>query len=211
MKKLIIIGGGSMAREVYAWAKQMPEHGKAWTIKGFLDSRADILNGYTYDVGILSSVEDYQPEEEDLFTCALGDPKSKQKYVEMVLQKGGKFTSIIHPTTVIGENVKIGQGVLICPYVILCSDCQIGNFVSINGRSGIGHDAQIGDWTVIQSVCDITGFVKIGASVTINSHGVILPRVQVGEGATIGAGSVAVANVKPGATVFGVPALPLKF
>jgi sugar O-acyltransferase (sialic acid O-acetyltransferase NeuD family) len=211
MKQLIIIGAGAFAREIFAWAKQTPEYNREWIIKGFLDNRPDILKGYQYEAGVISSVEDYQPQKDDLFAHGLGDPISKKRYGEIILDRGGVFTNIIHPTTAIAQNVKVGRGVVICPHVTLSSDCQVGDFVAINGKSGIGHDVKVGDWTCIQSYCDLTGFARIGKMVTINSHAVILPEVEVGDGAIVGAGSVVVNKVQPGTTVFGMPALPLKF
>lgn len=211
MKELIIIGAGAFGREVFAWAKQTPEYGTSWQIKGFLDDRTDSLSGYNYNAPILSSVESYTPKENDLFVCALGDPASKKQYTEVILKKGGRFTNIIHSTTVFGDNVTLGKGVIICPHVTISSDANVGNHVSINGKSGVGHDVCIGDWSCIQSYCDLTGFAKIGKSVAINTHAVILPGVEVCDNAIVGAGSIVIKKVGLGQTVFGNPALPLSF
>jgi sugar O-acyltransferase (sialic acid O-acetyltransferase NeuD family) len=211
MKNLFIIGASPFGREVFAWAKQTREFGSSWTIKGFLDDRPNILDGFNCELPIVASVEAYTPKPDDLFVCALGDPGNKRKYVGLLQEKGAVFTNIIHPSAVFGDNVSMGHGVIVCPHVTVSSGAKVGHHVSINGKSGVGHDASIGDWSCIQSFCDITGFAKIGASVVLNSHAVILPKVHVEDNAVIGAGSVVIKNVRAGQTVFGIPAMPLNF
>ncbi len=43
MKKLLIVGAGGFGRELYVWASQHPDCGRAWTLAGFLDDNADAL------------------------------------------------------------------------------------------------------------------------------------------------------------------------
>lgn len=210
-KKLIIIGAGGFGREVYAWAKQSKETGSLWKIKGFLDDNKNALAGYKYDVGIISGIEKYIPKAEDLFVCAIGNPKLKKKITSIILKKGGLFANVIHPTVVLGENVRLGIGIILCPYAVIDSDSVLGDFVTVNLHSHIGHDAKIGNWCEIGPSCAINGKVTLEKSVFIGSHGVILPGSSVGEGAIVGAGSVAIGNVKSHVTVFGIPAKPLPF
>ena len=50
MKNLLIISASAFGRDICYWAQQSIGFGKDWKIKGFLDSRNDILNKYdTYN------------------------------------------------------------------------------------------------------------------------------------------------------------------
>lgn len=53
------------------------------------------------------------------------------------------------------------------------------------------------------------GFPTIGDGVTLAAGCKVLGKITVGDGATVGANAVVLSNVPPGATMVGVPALPL--
>lgn len=206
-KNLIIIGAGDFGREVCVWAKQSKENGSFWKIKGFLDDRKDALADYKYyDVGVISEIEKYQPETNDLFICAVGDPKLKKKFISVILEKGGQFTNIIHPTVVIGENVRLGTGSILCPYVVVSSDAVLGDFVTVNLHSSIGHDVKLGDWCFVGPSCSLNGRVVLENSVFMGGNVIVLPGGHIGEGSVVGSGSVVIEPVKPFTTVFGNPA-----
>lgn len=209
LKNLIIINAGNFGREVYAWAKQAKDYGEKWRIKGFLDSRLDILNGFHYDVPILAAPEDYVPESEDLFVCAIGEPAVAKRYCELILSRGGKFSNIIHPTVVFGENVKLGTGVILCPNVVVSCDATIGSFVGINLHTSVGHDVVIGDFCQVNPNASIGGRAVLKEGVTVGSNAVVLPNAVVEEFAVIGPGSVVLRKVHAYQTVFGMPAKPV--
>jgi sugar O-acyltransferase (sialic acid O-acetyltransferase NeuD family) len=205
MKQLVIIGAGGFGREMLAWARQSVA---AWQVKGFLDDNLQALDGFAKDVPMLGRVVDYVPEPDDVFVCGIGNVVSKRRCVEQILARGGVFTSVIHSRAVLGENVVLGDGVILCPFAVVDSDTRLGDFVTVNLHSTVGHDAVIGRWSQLHCHVDITGGVVLGEGVLAGSHATILPGVKVGDGATIGAGSVVTRDVKAGATVFGVPARP---
>lgn len=210
MKTLIIIGAGGFGREVLTWAGQTFDFRSEWIFGGFLDDNPDALKGFNYEELIIGKGEDYQPKPNDYFLCAVGHPRLKEKMALPVLEKGGRFATLIHPSVVVGRNVAIGQGAILCPRVVLTSDIVLGDFVSLNVATAVGHDVVIGDWTQTSSFCDLTGASKVGRKVFFGSRASILPKVSVGDGAVIGAGSVVVRDVKAGQTVFGAPAVPLR-
>ena len=206
MRNLLIIGAGKFGREVYAWARQSREYETSWNIKGFLDCRPEILNGLKYDVPIISSAEDYSPQSDDLFVCAIAEPNIKKTLCEIIKRRGGLFCNIVHPTVVMGENVKLGVGVILCPYAVISCDAEIGDFVSINLHTAVGHDVKIGDCCQINPHTSLGGGAILKAGVTIGSNVCILPDAVVEEGSVVGAGSVVLRRVPPHHTVFGVPA-----
>lgn len=206
MKRILIVGAGGFGREVYNWIKDSQENYPDWKVVGFLDDNLSALEGYNYEACIVSTISDYQPQEDEYLVMAIGSPKIKNKLVNSLEHKGAMFETFIHKTAIIGKNVKIGRGSVLCPNSIITCDVIIGDFVTINCGSGTGHDATIGDYSTLSGQVDITGFVKIGQGVTIGSNACVLPGVSVGDDSVIGAGSVVIRNVKQGSTVFGNPA-----
>lgn len=211
MKNLIIIGARGYGREVYNLAVQCTGFGKEYIVKGFLDDKTDALDDFVGYPEILGNVEDYVIEESDIFTCALGNVKWKKHYVNLILSKGGEFISLVHPTTIINFNVKIGKGLIVFMYSIISNDCLVGDFVTIQGFVAIGHDSEIGNWVHLNAYSFIGGYSFIGDEVTLNTRATVLPKVKVGKNAVVGAGSVVLRNVLESTTVFGVPAKKIEY
>ncbi|MDY4525398.1 MAG: acetyltransferase [Treponema sp.] len=211
MKQLIIIGARGFGREIYNLAIETKEYKNEYEVKGFLDDKQDALAGYKGYPPIISSVEDYVIQEDDVFICALGDVNYKRKYVEIILNKGGDFITLIHPTAHIGMNTKIGKGCIILQNVHISCDIEIGDFVSIQPFSAVGHDVKIKDWCHLNAYSFFGGYVEVEEMATVQTGGIIVPHKKIGRNAVLGAGSVAIKNVKEGSTVFGVPAKNLEF
>lgn len=206
MKNIVIAGAGGFGREVYCWIKNCSEHAQNYNIVGFIDDNLQALNHLNYPLEVISTIQDYNSKENEYVVVAIGDPNSKRRVVEYLLSKSTRFETIIHPTAVIGQNVRIGHGTILCPNSILTCDISLGNFVIVNCTSGVGHDATIGNYSTLSAHVDITGHVHIGERVLIGSHATVLPNVKVQDDAVIGSGSVVVRNVKKHTTVFGNPA-----
>lgn len=209
MSNLIIIGARGFGREIFNLAKDCIAAGADLAIKGYLDDKSDALQGYKNYPSILSSVEDYEVQPEDVFVCALGDVRYKRMYAEKILAKGGHFISLIHPSLQQWQNTTWGEGCIALRNVVVSCDVTIGNFVTLMDHCIIGHDARIGDWSSVGAATMMAGFSSIGSMVTLHPHVELLPHKSVADNATVGAGSVVLRNVKEGITVFGVPATKL--
>lgn len=206
LKQLVIIGAGGFGREVFAWAEQADEFHREWTIKGFIDDDPTALDAFKISARILGNIEDYPVQSDDVFVCAIGNVAPKRRCVEAIRARGGVFARVTHRTAVVGQRVRLGAGVILCPHAVVSCDATLGDFVSINLHSTVAHDAVIGDFTQVHCHADITGGVQVGRDVVVGSHASILPRLSVGDGATVGAGAVVVRDVPAGVTVFGNPA-----
>ena len=204
MKKLIIVGAGGLARMVYSWLDDLST--PSFQAFGFISDNVHLLEGSNYPLPVISTIQEYQPEDDHVLIMAIADPTAKLAIGHTIEERGGKFINFIHPTVIIGKNVELGQGCIISPRAVLTCDIRIGNFCMLNIGSTIGHDVIIGQGCTINSHCDVTGGVTLGDGVFMGSHAVITPKVKIGDFARIGAGSVVVKSVKPESAIFGVPA-----
>ena len=206
MQRLIIVGAGGLGREVFSWASHHPDCGKVWSIAGFIDDNPIALDNFRYPVKVINSISNYIPSADDVLVCAIGDPAIKRLVCERLIAHSAKFISLIHPTVVMGMNVNLANGVVICPHVTLTADIQLGTFSIINCHSSAGHDVNIGAWATISGHCDVTGGCKIGEGAFLASGVRLLPGKTVGSNAYVGAASVVIKSVQPEDRVFGNPA-----
>ncbi len=189
-----------MGREVCTYAQNI-----GFDVKGFLDDNTDALEEFNGYPPILDSAENYEVKDNDVFIVALGDPKFKRYYAELIMKKGGEFTSIVHPTAFVGRNVKLGWGCVVCPNTTLTSNIAIGNHVIVNVNSSISHDCNIGDYVTVSPGCHVAGHCSIADGVFLGVHSALIPDVTIGNSVFVAAGAVVVESVASG-RVMGVPA-----
>ena len=206
LKDLVIIGAGGFGREVLAWARQSLQVDREWRIKGFVDDNPGALLGMNTPAPLLGSIRDYRPDSTEVFICAIGNPSVKRLCCELMTSRGARFTRLVHSTAVIGDNVVLGEGVVLCPYSVVSANNCLGRGVAINVFSSVDHDASVGDWSQVNCHCDLTANVRVGQEVFIGSSVSVIPGVKIGDGSYIGAGSVVLRDVPNGAKVYGVPA-----
>jgi len=211
MKNLVIIGAGGYGREVLNLVIHCNESTKQFSIKGFIDDNITALDNFQGYPPILSTIKNYKIEKDDVFVCAIGNIQLKKELCSHILQLGGNFITLIHPSTRINQNTKIGNGVLVFMNSNISNDCIIDDFVTIQGFVGLGHDTIIGKWSHINTFTFTGGGVIIGDEVLLNTRSTILPKVKICSNAVVGACSLVVRNIKEPITVFGVPAKKLTF
>lgn len=205
MNKLYIVGAGGFGRELLWWIKDINKVKPTWELAGFLDDDPHALDAYECDYGIVGSIRDWQPKEDEEFALALGSPALKRKIVGLMKKKGAKFATIIHPTAMLSEFAHHGEGFIMFPYSKLSANSTVGDFVTLLATP-IGHDTLIGDYSVISGGCNIVRNVVIGKDVFLAAGVCIAQDVHIGDGAYLGLGCVVLKDVPPEATMFGNPA-----
>lgn len=205
MRKMIIIGAGGYGRELLQWIKDINAVTPTWEIGGFIDDNLNALDGVECDYAVIGSITEWRPAADEVFALALGDPKTKERVSRMMKDKNAVFADIIHPTAIITEFSKYGEGLIMFPYAKLSVNSQVGDFVTILS-SGVGHDVVVGDYTTISGACNILRNVKIGKRVFLAAGVSLAQDIEVGDDANIGLGSVVISNVNAGVRMFGNPA-----
>ena len=145
--------------------------------------------------------------EKIYFFKALGKDSAKNliKFGDgVIVCRRTEFQIVEKNPILIGDNVFINQGCIICPLVTLGNSVSLGHKVNLITTTHIIGDSnnraaeQIFKPIVIKNGC------WIGANATI------LGGVTIGEGTIIGAGSVVTRNCEPNSLYVGSPARKIK-
>lgn len=107
---------------------------------------------------------------------------------------------------VVMDDVEIGPGALLSPFVTLTSNIRIGRCFHANLYCYVEHDCTIGDYVTFAPGVQCNGNVTIGDHAYIGAGAVIRQGLTIGAGAIVGMGAVVTKNVPAGATVVGNPA-----
>ena len=126
-----------------------------------------------------------------------------------------RFFSVRASNAIRMDDVEIGEGALISPFVTFTSNIRIGAHFQANLYSYVEHDCVIGDFVTFAPRVACNGNVHIGDHAYIGTGAVLRQGrsgapLSIGEGAVVGMGAVVTRDVPPGVTVVGVPARPLE-
>lgn len=200
MKNLVIVGASAFGREVCSYAEDC-----GFRVKGFLDTRTDILSDFKGYPAILATPETYHVLEDDVFVSATGNPKEKLSYAGMLAARGARFATIVHPTAYVGRNVALGEGCIVCPHATLTNDVVLACHVAVNVSAGVNHDNVIGEGVTISPGAQLAGRVRLGARVFVGIGATVMPDVSLGNDVVVAAGAVVTRSFATG-VVLGVPA-----
>ena len=121
------------------------------------------------------------------------------------------FATLIDPSVILSDRVKIGEGSIICAGTILTVDIIIGRHVIINLDCTVGHDDVIRDYVTVYPSVNISGNVTVGNESELGTGAQIIQGKTIGQQSIIGAGSVVIRDIPDKCTAVGNPAKPIKF
>jgi sugar O-acyltransferase (sialic acid O-acetyltransferase NeuD family) len=208
MQNLIIIGARGYGIEVSNLAKHCTGFNKTWRIKGFLDDKSSLDN---LPYPILSSVENYLIEPNDVFICALGSVQYKHQYIQLIKAKNGQFINLVSEKSIIESDLSGSEGIIVDSFCIIGNNVSIGSYVTLQAYTALGHDCRIGDYCHLSAYTFVGGCAVLQDNVQAYTRATIIPSITVNSNAVIGAGSVVFKNVPADVTVIGNPAQILHF
>lgn len=149
---------------------------------------------------------------DDQVVIAIANSRVRQQIAERLKAREG---TLISPTALIGRNVEIGPGAVICDLTIVTASAVIGRHFHSNIYSYVAQDCVIGDYvTFAPRVCcngnvHVHDHAYVGTGAVLKQGTPEKPLV-IGEGAVVGMGAVVTRDVAPFTTVVGNPARPLE-
>jgi sugar O-acyltransferase (sialic acid O-acetyltransferase NeuD family) len=203
MKKICIYGAGGFAHEVFWLAHQCGCE---------VDAFIDIHSGEDYH-GAPVKNESYFNKEKHLAVVAVGNPKIREKIVKQIIDRHGMtaFTTLVSPTAnLMGPNIEVGHGSVVCANCILTCDIQLGSFSQLNLSTTIGHDTTTGDFFTTAPGVHVSGKVTVGQRVYLGTNASTVEGITICDDVTIGAAACVSKDILEGGVYVGVPAKKLE-
>lgn len=207
MKKIIIAGTGAASAELTSYVghhNNMVSENDKFEIAGYLEYDYNIENywkKYKLEAPVLGDIDHYIPQQGEELLVGISDLKFRWKVIEILLNKGAKFTNFIHHSVIIPPNLNIGFGNIIYPNTIIGPNAIIGNFNLMTAYSFISHDCEIGDNNFL-STAGLAGKVKMGSHNFFGIRATVIPEVVIGNNNQIQAGMVVDKNITDDSVVF---------
>jgi sugar O-acyltransferase (sialic acid O-acetyltransferase NeuD family) len=196
MKKALI-GSGGFSDEVKA-------HMNDFNMVCFVDDEYYFPNDKNIKPLSQFNVDEYE------VAIAIGDPFHRESMVNK-LPKETKYFTFVHPSAqILGNNVEIGYGSLICAGVVITTNCKIGNHAHLNLLTTIGHDNTIGDFFTTAPGAKISGNCVIGNKVYFGTNSSVKQKITICDNVTIGLNGGVVKSISEMGTYVGVPAKKIK-
>lgn len=199
-KKLAIIGAGGHGKVCADVAYLMNQ----WEEIIFLDNSKvgeRILGTLVKDS--LDNWGIYKDSHE--FFVAIGSNISRERVQRELCLNDADITTLIHPSAIIGKNVKIGFGSLLAANVVINPSTVIGQGVIFNTACSIDHDNQIDDFVHISPGAHLAGAASVGKRSWLGIGSIVKNNITISEDVIVGAGGVVVKDINKSGTYVGVP------
>lgn len=203
-----IYGASGFGKEILPLVKSMLSNNKIV----FIDDATDLeaLNGYP----IMNFDEFNKLEGKKLVTISIANSKIRELLTLKCEENNIELFDVRANNSLLLDNINIGKGSILCPFVTLTSDVKIGKSFHANIYSYVAHDCILGDYVTFAPSVKCNGNIHIEDHVYIGTGAIIHQGkpsrpIKIGKGAIIAAGAVVTKSIPAGITVFGNPAIEL--
>ncbi|MEO9570941.1 MAG: NeuD/PglB/VioB family sugar acetyltransferase [Polaribacter sp.] len=204
---IVLIGGGNQV----VYTIDIIEKQGLFNIVGIIDSRLEIgsdicgykIIGRQEDINQLIDIYNFKG-----CVITIGDNWSRKCIFEQIsnLSPNLSWPNAIHPSVIIGKNVKLGIGIIAMAGVIVNVEAKLGDFTNYFTRCNIEHHCIIGDFSSVSAGVVLGGRVTIGKYSAISLNATVFDRVTIGENSVIGSASLVTKDISNNVLVYGNPA-----
>jgi sugar O-acyltransferase (sialic acid O-acetyltransferase NeuD family) len=206
-----VYGAAGCGRSVMPLVRQrLTSKGVATDRLVFVDDNPKDLsiNGHKvmlYEEFLATSADEYH------IVLAIANSWVRKQLAIRCEEDGVNSLSVIATNVVMMDEIKLGEGAILSPFVTITSNITIGRHFHANIYSYVEHDCVIGDFVTFAPRVQCNGNVVIEDHVYVGAGAIIKQGdpgspLTIGRGATIGMGAVVTKSVPANVTVIGNPA-----
>lgn len=207
--RYLVIGASGHAQEV-AWSlrEEARARGEKAELRFFDDAvpPGPLASGLGEVVGPVDEGREELRRHAARLVLGVGLPHTKLALVARLGCPDELWTTVVHPSALVGPRVVIGAGSYVGPGAVLTVGVRLGRFVTVNTHCLTAHGGSLGDYATLHPSTHLSGEVRIGEGVELGAGSVVIPGVRIGAWAVLGAGCVAVRDLAGRRTWVGVPA-----
>lgn len=202
---LVILGAGGHGKVIADIALKMNK----WKEIFFLDNNLEDNSTMGIEIkGKTDAVSSYI-NKHDIFV-GIGNNYVRKK-IQLELEKmGASIPKLIHPSSIIGEQVQVECGTAIMAGVVINCSTKIGKGCIINTSATVDHDSLIEDFIHISPGVHLAGTVSVGQNTWFGIGSIVSNNINIIHECIIGAGAVVVNDIAEPGTYVGVPARRVK-
>jgi sugar O-acyltransferase (sialic acid O-acetyltransferase NeuD family) len=206
MKNIVLIGGGNQAH----YTIDIIEKEGKYNIVGIIDSIHEVgSDRFGYKIlgrqeNISQLIKEYNIEGG---VISIGDNWSRYYVYNQIKEifPTFQFVNAIHPSVIIGNNVKLGVGIVAMAGCIFNPKSHIGNFTFFATGAQVEHDCYIDDFASISAGSITGGYVKLGKFSAITLGVTVVDRLEIGENTVVGSGSLVTKSLPDNVLAYGSP------
>lgn len=205
---LILFPFGGNAREAIIVINAINIINKTWVLIGFIDDNSDLWSKEFLGHEILGGKDKIAQYQTAKILAVPGRPDNylrREHIINSLNLPATRFATLIHPSSQISNDTKIGYNTLIMAGVVTTSNVTIGNNCVILPNTVISHDSIIDDNCLLGSNVSISGGVHIERNCYIGSGSRIIQEITIKEKSLIGIGSVVLKTIEPNSVIVGNP------
>ena len=207
MRNLVLIGGGNQAH----YTIDIIEKERKYNIVGIIDSVHPVgSDRFGYKIigrqeNLKELIKEYNIEAGII---SIGDNWSRYYVYNQIVEliPNFPFVNAIHPSVIIGNDVKLGKGIVAMAGCIFNPKSTIEDFTFFATGAQVEHDCYIDKFSSISAGSVTGGYVKIGKFSAITLGTTIIDRVEIGENTVVGSGSLVVKSLPDDVLAYGNPA-----
>ena len=165
-------------------------------IKGYFDIRESESNPFNIKYfGNEKKINVKEIVKNDFVFPTVGNNNLRENLILFFKENKLKQFSIIDPSAIVSNSVKIDNSSFIGPNCILNNSSEISEGVIINSGSIIEHDCKINSFSQIGPGAVLCGNVSVGKNCLIGANSTIIQNIFICDKVTLGSGGVAIKNI----------------
>lgn len=202
-----VYGAGGCGRGILPLVRTMADAAGAQIL--FIDDRSEAATINGQPVVTFAQFSNMNAGQKQV-ALAVAAPHVRVQMAQQCADAGLALFSVWAKEIVVMDDVEIGEGVLVSPFVTFTSNIRVGRCFHANLYSYVEHDCVIGDFVTFAPGVRCNGNVRIGDRAYIGSGAIIRQNLTIGADAVVGMGAVVTKDVPAGMTVVGNPARMLE-